>query len=169
MTLWTPSIGGTRPPRRRTFQTPSSSPTSLALSVDAAAKPALPADGGRAGRGAADRRLAVRAEVGRLPRRAREPRRRPAALVAQRPPAAAVLPGAGGGRCEAATGLRARRRDHHRAEGAARVRPAPAAAACGREPAQAALGGDTGRVRRLRPARLERRSRARAAAGEAAA
>ena len=42
---------------------------------------------------------------------------------------------------------------------AARVRPAPAAPPSGGEPDQAALGGDPGRVRRVRHARLERGSR----------
>ena len=41
---------------------------------------------------------AVRAEVGRLPRRARERGRRAAALVAERPAAAALLPGAAAAR-----------------------------------------------------------------------
>src|SRR4051812_11024037 len=70
-----------------------------------------PADGGRArGRGARRRRLAVRAEVGRLPRCARERQRRARALVAQRAPAAALLPGAARARRAAAEELRARRR-----------------------------------------------------------
>ena len=65
------------------------------VSLPARARPErpLPADGGQlvrelpAGDG-----LAVRAEVGRLPRRARERRRRARALVAERAAAAALLP-----------------------------------------------------------------------------
>ena len=136
---------------------------------DAAEEASVPADGGRARRGAADRRLAVRAQVGRLPRRAREPRRRAAALVAQRPAAAALLPGARGGRGAPASRVGARRRDHHLARGPARVRPAAAAAPSRGEPDQAALGRDPGGLRRLRPARLEREADPQAAAGEAAA
>src|SRR5215831_9301805 len=67
-------------------------------------------DGGAARqRAARDERLAVRAEVGRLPRRARERRRRARALVAERSPAAPLLPGAPAARRPAAASLRARR------------------------------------------------------------
>ena len=55
----------------------------------------VPADGGRArSRAARRRRLAVRAEVGRLQRHARERVRRAPALVAKRAAAPALLPGA---------------------------------------------------------------------------
>src|SRR5437667_12599547 len=71
----------------------------------------VPADGGRAGARAAGRgRLAVRAEVGRVSRRARERRRRARVVVAERAPAAAVLPRAAAARRPAAATLGARRR-----------------------------------------------------------
>src|SRR4029450_13133930 len=101
------------------------------LSPQPPPNPAVPAHGGRDRRGTADGRVAVRTEVGRVPRRAGEPRRRAAAVVAQRATAAALLPGARGGRREAPAGVRARRRDHRRPEGAARVRPGPDAAPSG--------------------------------------
>src|SRR3954465_3175080 len=46
--------------------------------------------------------MAAGAEVGRIPRRARERRRRAGALVAERPAAPALLPGAGTARRAAA-------------------------------------------------------------------
>src|SRR3954466_2912760 len=65
------------------------------LPQGAGSKRAVSPDGGRARpRAARARRLAVRAEVGRLPRRARERRRRARAVEPQRAPAPALLPGA---------------------------------------------------------------------------
>ncbi len=64
----------------------------------------FPADGGRARRRAAGaRRLAVRAEVGRVPRRPREHERRAGALEPERPATAALLPRASSGRQQAAS------------------------------------------------------------------
>ena len=129
----------------------------------------VPADGGGARRRApVRRRLAVRAEVGRLPRRARERQRRARALVAQRPPAAALLPGAARGRRRAASPLRARRRDRDRARRRARLRRDADAAPSRREPRAQALRRDPGDVRRVRPAALEGQADAREADREAA-
>ena len=80
----------------------------------------------------AGRRLVVRAEVGRLPRRARERRRRAAAVVAQRAAAAALLPRAAAARRAAAAAVGARRRDRDRARGRARLRRDADAPASGR-------------------------------------
>src|SRR5204863_7905118 len=102
-------------------------------------------------------------------RRPRESRRWAAALVAQRPAALALLPGAFGRWGVAAARVGPGRRDHHRAEGCARVRRASASAAPGREPDPAAGGGDPRRVRRLRPARLEGCAGLEGAAREASA
>src|SRR5207247_9988243 len=86
-------------------------------------KRSLPTHGGSARQGAArEQRLAVRAEVGRLPRRARERRRRGRPLVAERPAAASLLPGAAPARREAAAPLRSRRRDRDRPSRRARLR-----------------------------------------------
>ena len=68
------------------------------------------------------RRLAVRAEVGRVPRRARERRRRARALVAEGAPAAPLLPRAAAARRPPPSPLRARRRDRHRAGRRPRLR-----------------------------------------------
>ena len=102
------------------------------------AKRPLPADGGRARpRAPRRRRLAVRAEVGRLPRRARERRRRARALEPQRAAAAALLPGAAAARRAASAPLRARRRDRDRPRRPARLRRDADAPAPGREPRSA--------------------------------
>src|SRR5581483_3519063 len=144
-------------------------PHATTVPRDARSKRPLPADGGGARRRAAGRRrLAVRAEVGRLPRRARERRRRARALEPERPAAPPVLPGAAAARRAAAAALGARRRDRDRAGGAARLRRDADAPAPGREPHPQALGRDPGAARRLRPPALGRGGRARAAAGGAA-
>ena len=118
------------------------------------------ADGGRARpRAAARRRLGVRAEVGRIPRRARERRRRAAALVAQRPAAAALLPGAPAARRAPAAALRDRRRNRDRYRRSDRLRRDADAPAPGREPHPQALGRDPGAVHRLRRARSGRAPR----------
>ena len=134
------------------------------------ARPERPvsADGGRARLGAARAgRLAVRAEVGRLPRRARERRRRARALVAQRAAAAPLFPGAARGRRAAAAALRARRRDRDRPRREARLRRDADAASPGGEPRPQAVRRDPRDVRRLRPAALEGQAGARAADREA--
>src|SRR5919204_5318828 len=65
----------------------------LSLVPDAWPECALPPDGGRARLGAARaRRLAVRAEMGRLPRHPRERRRRARALEPKRAATPALLP-----------------------------------------------------------------------------
>jgi ATP-dependent DNA ligase len=74
--------------------------------------------------------MAVRAEVGRLPRPARERLRRASSLVAERPPAPALLPGAPSAGRAPPSPLRARRGDRHLAAGRDRLRrhadaPAP--------------------------------------------
>ena len=112
--------------------------------------------------------LAVRAEVGRLPRDPRERRRRACALVAQRAAAASLLPGARAAREAASAPLRARRRDRDLEEGPARLRLDAAPAPPGREPDPEALGRDPGAVHRLRHPALEGREDSRAAAREAA-
>src|SRR5262249_59490766 len=78
----------------------------------------VPADGGRARpRAAHGRALAVRAEVGRLSRGARERRQGAGALVAERAPAPALLPGAAAARRAPAAAQRPRRRGGDRAGG----------------------------------------------------
>src|SRR5262249_25967718 len=106
--------------RRRVRAASSSSPRPSRVPFDAGTKRALPADAGRARRGAAARgRLAVRAEMGRVPRSAGERRRRARALVAERAAAAALLPRARAAwRADAAT-FGDRRRDRDRTQGAA--------------------------------------------------
>ena len=104
------------------------------------------------------RRLAVRAEVGRLPRRARERRRRARALVAERAAAASLLPRAAAARRPAAAasaldGEIVIVRDGALDFDAMQMRLHPAES---RDPQ--ALGGDPGRVRRLRRAALGRRA-----------
>ena len=75
----------------------------------------VPADGGRARpRAARGRRVAVRAEVGRLPRPARERLRRAAPLVAERAPPPSLLPGARAARRPPAPAIVPRRRDRDR-------------------------------------------------------
>src|SRR4029450_9535576 len=100
-------------------------------------------------------RLAVRAEVGRLPRGARERRARARALVAERATAAAVLPRAAPARRPASSPFRSRRRERDRAR-PPRLRLNAEAAAPGRAPRPQAVGGDSRGVRRLRPAALGR-------------
>ena len=95
-------------------------------------------------RAARGRRVAVRAEVGRLPRRARERRRRARALVAQRAAAAALLPGAAAARRAAAAAFGARRRDRDRRRRRARLRRDADAAPPGRVADPEAVGGDPG-------------------------
>ena len=119
-------------------------------------------------RAAGGRRLAVRAEVGRLQGRARERRRRARALVAQGAPAPSLLPGAASARRAAPAPLRARRRDRDRPRRRARLRADADAAAPGREPRQQAGRGDPRGVHRVRRAALEGQAGPRAAAREAA-
>src|SRR3954452_22892646 len=139
MRLRTPASGGSAPPARRTFQVPSRAPTTHSLPQGARPKRPLPAHGGRARLRAADRRrLAVRAEVGRLPRRARERRRRAGAVVAQGAAAAALLPRAATARRPAPAPLRARRRDRDRARRRPRLRLDADAPEPGGEPPQQA-------------------------------
>src|SRR5262249_9177679 len=162
-----PTSGGSVPPTRSTFQTPSSSliTTTSRVPPGAWAKRPLPADGSGAREGAPGRRrLAVRAEVGRLSRRAGERRRRPRALVAERAPAAPLLPRAPSARRSAAAALRARRRDRDRARRRARLRLDADAPASGRVQGQEALGRDTRRLRRLRRPPVGRQTDLQAAA-----
>ena len=105
--------------------------------------------------------------MGRLPRRARERRRRARPLVAEGAPAAPLLPGAAAARRAAAAALRARRRDRDRARRRARLRADADAAAPRREPGQQAVGRDPRGVHRVRRAALEGQARPRAAAREA--
>ena len=86
-------------------------------------------------------------------------RRRAAPLVAQRPAAAALLPGAPAARRAPAAPLGARRRDRDRQRRRDRLRRDADAAAPRREPHPQALRRDPGAVRRLRRARLGRRRR----------
>ena len=161
ITLRTPNSGGSRPLSRRTFQSPSSSPrSSVPRGARARTSPSRrwrPSSSASCPR----RRVAVRAEVGRLPRRARERRRRARALVAERAAAAALLPRAAPARRAAAAPLRARRRDRDRPRRRARLRLDADAAAPGREPHPQALRRDPGEVHRLRRAALGRRAGAR--------
>ncbi len=92
--------------------------------------------------------------MGRLPWRARERGRRAAALVAQRPAAAALLPGAQAPRRPAPAALRDRRRNRDRYRRSDRLRRYADAPPPGREPHQQARGRDPGAVHRLRRARL---------------
>src|SRR5205085_8123356 len=116
----------------------------------------LSAHGGRARLGAAGAgRLALRAEVGRLPRRPRERRRRARTLVAKRTAAAPLLPRAARARRAASTPLRTRRRDRDLARREARLRRDADPTAPGGEPRAQALGRDPRHVRGLRPAALE--------------
>ena len=103
------------------------------------------------------RRMAVRAEVGRLPRPARERNRRASPLVAQRAPAAALLPRAAPAREAAPATLGSRRRDRHRARRRPRLRRDADAAPSGREPRQQAVGRDSRALHRVRRPRLEGR------------
>src|SRR5205823_11735210 len=80
-----------------------------------------------------------------------------------------LLSGARGGGSTAPSRVGAGRRDRDRPEGAARLRRPSDAASSGREQGPQARGGDSGRLRRLRPPRLEGGGCARAAAGEAPA
>ena len=98
------------------------------------------------------RRLAVRAQVGRFPRRAREPRRRASALESQRQAAVALLPGATRARHEAAARVCARRGDRDRARRRSAVRLSPDAPAPRGEQDQPARGRDSGAFRRVRRA-----------------
>ena len=129
----------------------------------------FPADGGGARlRAAGGRRLAVRAQVGRLSRDPRERRRRARALVAEGAAAAALLPGAPPARRPAPAPLRARRRDRDRPGRRPRLRLDADAAPPGREPSQPAGEGDPGRVHRVRRPPLEGQAAPRASAEEAA-
>src|SRR5918911_2895217 len=112
--------------------------------------------------------MAVRAEVGRLSRHPRERWRRARALVPQRTPPPALLPGAAPARRPAATAFGARRRNRDRARRRSRLRFDAAAPAPRGVADPEALIGDPGGVRRLRRAPLEGRAGARAAAGGAA-
>ena len=143
MRLRMPVRGG-RPPRRSTFQTPSSGATGGSVPsmpgpnvpfppMEAQLVPPLP-----------ERRLAVRAEVGRLPRRPGERRRRARALVAQRTAAAALLPGAASARRSAPAPLRPRRRDRDLARRRAGLRLDADAAPPGRVAHSQAVGRDSG-------------------------
>ena len=98
-------------------------------------------------------RLAVRAQVGRLPL-PRLPRRRPdRAPVEDRPAAGPLLPGGGRAPARAARPpLRARRRDRHPAGRPPVLRRSPPAHPPGREPDRAALAGAPRGAHRLRPA-----------------
>ena len=128
-------------------------------------EPPLPADGGSArGRASGRGRLAVRAQVGRVSGRAREPVREGQPLEQERAAAAALLPRARRPRGAAAEALGHRRRDRRRAGRRPRLRHPPDAPSPGREPDQAAVGGEPGRVRRLRRPRLGGRGRAQAPA-----
>src|SRR6266542_389093 len=128
----------------------------------------LPTHGGAPRRGAArGRRLAVRAQVGRVSRRARERLERALSLESQRPAAAPVLPRALAARRVASAPLGPRRRDRARAERPAGLRRAPAPPPPRREPHPQALGRDPHALRPLRRPALERRSRLEAAAGGA--
>src|SRR5579884_3187731 len=142
MRFRTPGSGGRKPPVRRTSQVPSRSGTSVGFRLDGAANiascedggdglgaaaaargGAVPADGGGArARAAGGRRLAVRAEVGWVPRRARERGGGARALVAEGAAAPSLLPraAAAGGAPPAAVGPR--RRDRDRARRGARLR-----------------------------------------------
>src|SRR5690348_4510769 len=116
MRLTHPYSGGNAPDTRSTAQTPFSSFTRSRVPRNARTKRALSAHGGTAReRAPCHERVAVRAEVGRLPRRARERRARARALVAQRAAVAALLPRAPSARRPAAAALRARRGDRDRA------------------------------------------------------
>src|SRR5207244_9916401 len=111
-----PTSGGSAPPVRSTTQTPSRPAMPFSLPPLARPKRPLPAHGGRARLGASgERRVAVRAEVGRLPRRARERRRRARAVEPERAAAPPLLPRAQAARRAPPAALRARRRDRDRA------------------------------------------------------
>ena len=119
----------------------SSEPVERPADLDAA--DSLPADGGGARpRAARGRRVAVRAEVGRLPGPARERVRRAAPVVAERAAAAPLLPRARAARRAAPAALVPRRRDRDRARRRARLRRDADEAPPRREPRAQALGGD---------------------------
>ena len=122
----------------------------------AESRPARPvsADGSRArARAAARRRAGRTSRTGRVPRRARERRRRAAAVVAQRPAAPALLPGAPplGELLPPRSRHRWRNRDRYRRSDRLRrdADPPPSRG----EPHPQALGRDPGAVHRLRRAR----------------
>src|SRR3954471_6832827 len=149
-------VDGASSPRGEIVPTPVTATllTSLAY-VRAARRSAqvdsVPSDGGRARPRAARRRpLAVRAKVGRVPRRARERGQGAFALVAQRPAAAPLLPGAAAARRASAAEERAGRRGRDRARRRNRLRLDADAPAPGRIADPQALGRDPRRVRRLR-------------------
>src|SRR5262249_42792205 len=114
------------------------------------------------------RRLALRAEVGRLPR-ARVPRPRSLLRAEPRPPSARpVFPRAGGGvPPQPPAALRGRRRDRDRDRPRPRLRRAPAPAPPGGVARAEARRRDAGVVRRLRPARPRPARPTCAAAGRA--
>ena len=128
----------------------------------------LPTDGGGArSRAAGGEGVAVRAEVGRVPRSARKRQRRPSALVAKRAAAAPLFPRARVAREAPAAEVRARRRDRDRAQGRARLRRHADAPAPGREPRAQAVSRDPGALHRFRRSRLEGRAGVEGAAREA--
>ena len=134
----------------------SSEPVERPADLDAAIP--VPADGGGARpRAARGRRVAVRAEVGRLPGSPRERVRRAAPVVAERAAAAPLLPRARAARRAAPAAFLPRRRDRDRAGRRARLRRDADEAPPRREPRAEALGGDPRDLRRLRRARLGRR------------
>ena len=182
------STGRSRPPprqrRRRPRRRRSSNVTSCSCRLDVAARPPVPdaarsphgapaataaqADAGQAGahdpRG---RRLAVRAEVGRLPLRRVPRRRRHRAGQPQRAAVHPLLPRAARSAPRLAPrALRRRRRDRRRRPGGprSRLRRPAAAHPPGRVPRAPPGRRDAGVVRRLRPARPRRRRAARASA-----
>ena len=113
------------------------------------------ADARESGRRAAvGRRLAVRAEVGRLPGAGLPRRRRGLHAVARPEAARSLLPGAGGAAAGRPAGaLRARRRGRHLARRRARLRGPAAAHPSGRIAGPDAGRGVAGELRRLGPAR----------------
>src|SRR6187200_1773619 len=118
----------------------------------------VPADGGRARpRPPRRRRVAVRAEMGRVPRPARERDGGAAPVVAERTTPPALLPRAAPAREAAAAAFSARRGDRHRARRRPRFRCDADTAPSGRESREQALRGDPSPLHRIRRPRLEGR------------
>ena len=123
-------------------------------------RPPFAPDGGPVGRrGAGRARVAIRAEVGRLPLPGVSRRRRDHAAIEIRQAADALFSRRGrGGAGAQGQALRARWRDRRAGRQGVLVRRAAAAHPSGGEPGQEARGGDAGAADRVRSAGRRRRT-----------
>ena len=165
-----PRPNGRAASRRRRVRRPGSAstlgPVALRLPFQPPLEPMLAKAVGRA---AGRRRLAVRAQVGRLPGAGLPRRRRGLHAVARPQAAGSLFPGAGGAAAgRAARPLRARRRGRHRPGRGARFRGAAAAHPPGRIARPDAGRRVAGELRGLGPPGARRRGPASRAAGRAA-